>query len=73
MTAVTLTAGFGLAVFYAPIDADQGFLQKIFYVHVPLAIVTLGGFVFGGIWPSSICARATRGTTCAATWRSTRR
>jgi heme exporter protein C len=30
-------------------DADQGFMQKIFYVHVPLAIVALCGFVFGGI------------------------
>jgi heme exporter protein C len=48
-TAVTLTAGFGLAFFYAPMDADQGFMQKIFYVHVPMAIVTLGGFVFAGI------------------------
>ncbi len=47
--AVTLTAGFALAAFYAPIDADQGFMQKIFYVHVPLAIVALCGFVFGGI------------------------
>jgi heme exporter protein C len=49
LTAVTLTAGFGLAFFYAPMDADQGFMQKIFYVHVPLAIVALCGFVFGGI------------------------
>ena len=48
-TAVVLTAAFTLAAFYAPIEADQGFSQKIFYVHVPLAIVTLGGFVFGGI------------------------
>ena len=46
---VVLSAGFALASFYAPIEADQGFSQKIFYVHVPLAIVTLGGFVFGGI------------------------
>ena len=46
---VVLGAGFALAFFYAPIEADQGFSQKIFYVHVPLAIVTLGGFVFGGI------------------------
>src|SRR5512133_3501159 len=30
-------------------DADQGFMQKIFYVHVPLALVALCGFVFGGI------------------------
>jgi heme exporter protein C len=45
---VTLTAGTALAFFYAPMDADQGFMQKIFYVHVPLAIVALGGFVFAG-------------------------
>jgi heme exporter protein C len=49
VTAVTLTTGFALAFFYAPMDADQGFMQKIFYVHVPMAIVALGGFVFGGI------------------------
>ena len=38
-----------LVFFYAPLDADQGFVQKIFYVHVPMAIVALGGFVAGGI------------------------
>ena len=48
-TAVTMTAAFALAFFYAPMDADQGFMQKIFYVHVPLGIVALCGFVFGGI------------------------
>jgi heme exporter protein C len=48
-TALTLIAGFGLAFFYAPMDADQGFMQKIFYLHVPLAIVALCGFVFGGV------------------------
>jgi heme exporter protein C len=48
-TAATLTAGFGLAFFYAPMDADQGFMQKIFYVHVPLGIVALCGFVLGGV------------------------
>jgi len=35
--------------FYAPNDADQGFVQKIFYLHVPMAIVALCGFIFGGI------------------------
>ncbi len=49
-TAVVLTAAIGLAFFFAPIEADQGFSQKIFYIHVPLAIVTLGGFIFGGIF-----------------------
>ncbi len=48
-TAVTLTAAMALVFFYAPLDADQGFVQKIFYVHVPMAIVALGGFVAGGI------------------------
>ncbi len=49
-TAIILTASIALAFFYAPIEADQGFSQKIFYIHVPLAIVTLVGFVFGGIF-----------------------
>ena len=38
-----------MVFFYAPLDADQGFIQKIFYVHVPMAIVALCGFVAGGI------------------------
>jgi heme exporter protein C len=48
-TFVVLIGGLALAFFYAPMDADQGFMQKIFYVHVPLAIVALCGFVWGGI------------------------
>jgi heme exporter protein C len=48
-TLVTLGAAFVLVFFYAPLDADQGFVQKIFYVHVPLAITTLCGFIFGGL------------------------
>jgi heme exporter protein C len=49
-TAITLTAAFALGFFYAPMDADQGVMQKIFYVHVPMAIVALLGFVLGGIF-----------------------
>ncbi len=48
-TVITIATAFALIFFYAPNDADQGFIQKIFYVHVPLAIVALGGFVAGGI------------------------
>src|SRR5256886_13344458 len=47
-TAITLAAATALIFFYAPLDADQGVIQKIFYVHVPLAIVALCGFVAGG-------------------------
>ena len=46
---VTTLVAFALVFFYAPLDADQGFVQKIFYVHVPMAIVALGGFVAGGV------------------------
>jgi heme exporter protein C len=48
-TVVTLTGAFALVFFYAPNDADQGFIQKIFYLHVPMAMVALAGFVAGGI------------------------
>jgi heme exporter protein C len=46
--AATLAAA-ALIFFYAPIEADQGFSQKIFYVHVPMAIVALVGFMAAGV------------------------
>jgi heme exporter protein C len=54
-----LLAAAGLVVFYAPADAVQGAVQKIFYLHVPAAIaayaafavVLVGGFVF--LWNES--------------------
>jgi heme exporter protein C len=49
-TVVILAAALALVFYYAPLDADQGFIQKIFYVHVPLAIVSLCGFVLGGLF-----------------------
>ena len=48
-TVATVGVALALVFFYAPLDANQGFVQKIFYIHVPLAIVSLGGFVFGGL------------------------
>src|SRR3954470_16513519 len=47
-TVVVLGAGYALAFFYAPEDADQGFIQKIFYLHVPLATVALLGWIVAG-------------------------
>jgi len=49
-TVVVVAIWLAMVFFYAPLDADQGFVQKIFYVHVPLAIVALCGFVAGGIF-----------------------
>jgi len=49
-TVIVLIGAFALAAFYAPEDADQGIIQKTFYVHVPMAIVALCGFIAGGIF-----------------------
>jgi heme exporter protein C len=48
-TAVTIGVALCLVFFYAPLDRDQGFIQKIFYLHVPMAITALVGFVIGGV------------------------
>ena len=48
-TVAVLALAFALVFFYAPQDADQGFIQKIFYVHVPIAICALIGFVVAAI------------------------
>jgi heme exporter protein C len=50
LSVVLVVGGFALVFFYAPNEADQGFVQKIFYLHVPLAIVALIGFVAGGVY-----------------------
>src|SRR4051794_15939520 len=46
---IAIALALALVFFYAPLEADQGFLQKIFYLHVPMAIVALAGFVIGGL------------------------
>jgi heme exporter protein C len=48
-TVVVMGAGYALAFLYAPEDADQGFIQKIFYLHVPLATVALVGFMVAAV------------------------
>ena len=48
-TVAVLVGGYALVFFYAPLDADQGFIQKIFYLHVPLAICALVGFVVAAL------------------------
>ena len=45
LTVALVAAGFAMVFFFAPLDADQGFIQKIFYLHVPLAISALVGFM----------------------------
>ena len=49
-TLAALALATALIFLYAPEDAVQGISQKIFYVHVPMAIVARCGFVAGGIF-----------------------
>jgi heme exporter protein C len=52
LSVATIVAGAtvaGLILFYAPNDADQGFVQRIFYLHVPMALVALAGFLAAAI------------------------
>lgn len=44
---VLLLAGVSLAFWWVPIDADQGFSQKIFYIHVPVALTSYVCFAWG--------------------------
>jgi heme exporter protein C len=44
---VLVCAAFALAFFYVPTDADQGFSQRIFYLHVPVALTAYACFGWG--------------------------
>jgi heme exporter protein C len=45
--AVVLVAGVALALLWTPEDADQGPSQRIFYLHVPIALTAYAGFGWG--------------------------
>jgi heme exporter protein C len=47
LTTVVLGAAVALIFFYAPTDADQGFSQRIFYFHVPIALTSYACFAWG--------------------------
>lgn len=53
-TAVLGPLCLGLIFFYAPLEATMGLVQKIFYIHVPMAILCYLGFavtaVGGGLY-----------------------
>lgn len=44
-----LVSGTALALLWAPEDADQGISQRIFYIHVPVALTAYACF-FWGAW-----------------------
>jgi heme exporter protein C len=44
-----ISAAIALVFFYAPLDADQGLSQKIFYFHVPIALTAYACFGWGAL------------------------
>jgi heme exporter protein C len=47
LAVVLLGAGIGLALLWVPEDADQGASQRIFYIHVPVALTAYAMFGWG--------------------------
>ena len=47
LAAILVTAALALAFFWVPTDADQGFSQRIFYFHVPVALTAYVCFGWG--------------------------
>jgi heme exporter protein C len=47
LAVVLLTLSIGLIFFWAPTDGDQGFSQRIFYFHVPIALTAYVCFGWG--------------------------
>jgi heme exporter protein C len=47
LAAVALSAALALVFFWVPEDADQGISQKIFYIHVPVAMTAYACFGWG--------------------------
>jgi len=46
-TAVAFLSALGAIFFYAPVEANQGIVQKIFYIHVASAFTMYIGFFIG--------------------------
>ncbi|TMM07068.1 MAG: hypothetical protein E6G02_03030 [Actinobacteria bacterium] len=47
LAGVLIAASIALIFFYVPTDADQGFSQRIFYIHVPVALTAYAFFGWG--------------------------
>jgi heme exporter protein C len=47
LSALLVATAIALIFFYVPTDADQGFSQRIFYIHVPVALTAYACFGWG--------------------------
>ena len=46
---VLMATALGLIFFYVPNDASEGYSQRIFYLHVPIAMTTYVLFIWGAL------------------------
>jgi heme exporter protein C len=53
---VLVTTALALTFYVVPNDADQGFSQRIFYFHVPIAFAAYAGFALGA-WKALVYLR----------------
>ena len=72
LSGLLIPLAIGLAFWWVPDDADQGYSQRIFYFHVPIALTTYACFAFGAVCAALYLrdARPEAGT-CARTSAST--
>ena len=49
VAALLMPAAVALIFFYVPSDVDQGYSQRIFYFHVPIALTTYTLFAWGAV------------------------
>ena len=49
VAAVLMAAALAMIFFYVPTDVSEGYSQRIFYFHVPIALTTYTLFVWGAV------------------------
>jgi heme exporter protein C len=47
LASLAIPLSIGMVFWWLPDDAEQGFSQKIFYFHVPIALTTYAAFAYG--------------------------
>ena len=69
LSTILIPVSIGLIFWWVPDDVDQGFSQRIFYFHVPVALTTYACFAYGALGAAStmVARRAASGIWRIAT------
>ena len=68
---VLIPVSIALIFWWVADDVDQGFSQRIFYFHVPVALTTYACFAYAAVCAALHLARRDPSGTCARTSAST--